>query len=336
MRKTSTRIILGTVLTAANLVSASDSVSAGKIICPMPPMDLSKQKSTPSMPIDEEVVNFVYRSKTYEMDIRSAFAQQNSSNASNYCIRYEATNKADDSIEKFFWPLPNIELDSLDSRKTISLVVTKPPGPPPAIDETWLYSFLNSAAKSAAYQQKHAELRQQFPRLALLGDSRKLVELARLERLAAIDSADERYLLKKFPELADVGSSFSDGNQNVLSSISKASWDGKLARIAIVIERNNEKNSVIAPVSYALAKASDGSEFLFLVRQFQKEPLPMGSDNLFDIDRSLSPQSFGNADSLYLIQQPITLITPTGKACYSSPIYSPMPLPSGLLRCNLF
>ncbi len=294
-------------------------------ICPAPPPNLGRQAATPDMPIESQIANFTYRSQVYPVDIRSAFARHGSSEA---CVRYEATSRATATIEKFYWPLPNIEieLERFEPKQTISYVVT---GSPPEFDETWLYAFLNSAVKSKAYQfKKHSELQRQ-PRLALpTADGSRF-------RVAAIDLAQVKIPLDKPEEFSLVGANFSDGQDNEITASSKAVWDGKQPRITIALDRTNEKTVVFAPVTYALYKANNLSVFLSLIREFKNAPIDFAGTS-FVVDRTIAPENFADTRALYLVDQPVTLVTATGRACFSSPIYSPVPIPPELLRCGLF
>jgi hypothetical protein len=136
-------------LVALGLIFASTGSWAG-VLCPNPLAKLETQKSTTAIPIDGETVTFFYDSKPFAIDIYSAYARQPGSSG-NFCIRYEANANPAQEVHKFHWPLADIQMDIL---KRVSVVTTKPPGRPPVLDDTWVYGFLSSSAKTFAYQKR--------------------------------------------------------------------------------------------------------------------------------------------------------------------------------------
>ena len=88
-----------------------------------------------------------------------------------------------------------------------------------------------------------------------------------------------------------------------------------------------------------MAKAGNAGDFLELVRDFTAKrsgDLPFDKDNSFEISRKLSPKDFGNTQALYVIEQPVYLVTSDGDVCFLSPMYSPIPVPAESLQCRLF
>jgi hypothetical protein len=323
-------------LAAAILIGLTLDVTAGGTC---PPMHI------PSPTGNSETISFSYGSKSFPVDVYSAFAPQVTTKAPpNFCLQYAATNRASDSIEKFYWPLAGIQMDTLSPRQGVSLIVTQPPGREPTIEETWIYAFLNSTAKTSAFQRKAEGSLLSVPlQLAFATDSGRKRSSMLNSDLSALTIAfrtdEQRFTFKEPTSLADVSSQFSIGGAEEVSSSSEGSWDGKASKIQIRLERGSETTAVFAPVVYALIKAGSASDFLNLIRQFTDKPDPIYFDkksNSFEFVRTLDPVRFNGAQALYVIEQPVTIITPTSKACFSSPIYSPIPVPAELLQCRLF
>jgi hypothetical protein len=306
-----------------------------------PPIKLDQKTFATALTVNEESVSFSYRSKLYPLDIFSAFTK-GSSAASNICIRYEAVSKAQDTIEKFYWPLAGIQMDMLSPNQRVSLANTKPPGRDPTIDETWIYAFLNAAVRTSAFQRRTEYQPPNIVRIALSqdGDRKQKAEATKSSmQLAALDTFEQRLQLKEPTKFFEVGSQFSSGEKDEISSTFEASWDGENTRIQMKLERSNEKTIVFAPITYALAKASNSSDFLALILDFTRKAqplLPLGKENSFEFSRKLSPKDYAGSQALYVIEQPISLVTSNGKVCFSSPMYSPMPIPAEFLQCGLF
>jgi hypothetical protein len=314
------------------LVGIAPSIAVGGTCPPM---------SIPSATGNSETVSFSYRSKSYPVDVYSAFAVQVSTKVPpNYCVQYAATSMASDPIEKFYWPLASIQLDTLNPRQRVSLIVTQPPGRTPTIEETWIYAFLNAAARTSAFQKKAQGLPTPLP--IQLASDRVSEASPRLEDLSphliALRTDEQRFDLKEPTRFAEVSSQFSIGDAEEVSSTSEGSWDGKESKIHVTLEKGNETTQVFAPVVYALNKAGNAFDFIGLIRDFSDKPSPIYFDkkNSFEVVRALDPVRFAGTQALYVIEQPITVVTPNGKACFSSPIYSPVPVPAELLRCRLF
>lgn len=309
--------LLGVSLCAASILSVAH--SGGAVICVNPPPELGKQHSTNGLFVDGEAVTFFFKSRSYPIDIYSGYASQNTAPGSNYCIRYEAINKAEGSVEKCYWPLPGIQLDYLGHLQNMSVVLTSPPGRVPVLDETRVYGFLNEVAKTFAYQKRADN--------GLLSDGLQL---------AALEPAQQTFALKDPIKYPDVGADFTSNNENV-AALSRAEWDGSSTEIEFSISRGSTGLAVIAPITYAFSKANTAAEVLEYVRTFKNERLPFFSDpGSFKFTRKLVPRDFAGTQSLYVIEQPVTIIGSNGRMCFSAPMYSPMPFPEELLRCNLF
>jgi hypothetical protein len=329
-------ILSNSVLVGAIVLCLSCPSLARGLSCPGPSPSLERQVSTPAMTIDAESLVFSYKSKSYPVDIYSAFLPQ-SARPSNFCIRYEAINRASTRIEKFNWPLAGIQTDSFEPQQLISIVVTRPPGREPTPAETWLYAFLNASAKSFAFQtraENHPYLRVAMNQLGSRdSSSRKSSDV--MVQFAAADPIEQTLSLDKPNKFSEVGSQFSVGAEE-FSAASQASWNGKTSNIEIILDRGSENTTVFAPITYALYKSGNASSFLGLIREFKNAPIPFADkSNTFAVSSNISPENFG-AGALYVIEQPITLVSSQGRTCFSSPVYSPIPVPADLLRCDLF
>jgi hypothetical protein len=247
-------LMLSLGLFACQLTNIGASYAA--IICNNPPPELSKQQSNGRTYINGESITFFYKSRSYPVDIYSAYAPQNTAPGANYCIRYEATNKAEGALEKFYWPLAGIQMDYLGHIQNMSIVVTAPPGRPPTIDETRVYAFLNEIARTFAYQ-KRAD--------AFMGEPRF--------QLAAIEPFRQAFSLNEPAKYPEVGAEFSS-NDDVVAASSRAEWDGHSTEVQISIDRVNSKLQVIAPVTYAFLKGSTSAEVLGIARASRNELLP--------------------------------------------------------------
>jgi hypothetical protein len=306
-----------------------------------PPKKLDRKNFPTALVVDEEAISFSYRSKIYPVDIFSAFTK-GSSAAFNYCIRYEVVSKAQDAIEKFYWPLSSIQMDTVHPGDRVSLAVTKPPGRDPTIDETWIYAFLNSVVRTSAFQRRAESRRLDTIRVALnTNNNRKEANDRGTElymQLSAIDTVEQRLELKEPTKFSEVYSQFSRGEADEISSTSEASWDGENSQIQIKLASSDEKTLVFAPITYAFAKASNASDFLGLIREFtfKRQPLPLDKDHNFEFSRKVSPANYAGSRALYVIEQPISLVTPSGGICFTSPMYSPIPVPAEFLQCRLF
>jgi hypothetical protein len=325
------KILAASVVSISFMIFSSEGFSGA--ICPSPPAKLDTLSPT-YRNVNREAITFFYNSQAYPMEIYTAFAPQANQINSNYCIRYEAINKATIAVEKFYWPLAEVQMDTL--RKSVSVTTTVPSGRPPILRETWLYAFLNSAAKTWAYQKFSDRRRSDESRIAHRGPVR-LPDLSFTPIYQAAADSVLQYQLKEQTQLPPVGSQFASADDDVLA-IFGASWDGQNYKIEGEIERGSEKVTVRAPVIYALAKTRSASDFLGLVRELGNAPLPYDG-NTFKVSRSFSAKEFGDfgqPPALYVINQPITLAGAGGRACFKAPMYSPMPVPENLLQCRLF
>ena len=159
---------------------------------------------------------------------------------------------------------------------------------------------------------------------------------SRLVELAALEPVEQRFFLKekepaKFPE---VGADFASDDDS-FSAISRAQWDGKFSDIEIELVRSNTKVSVVAPLIWALAKSSEtASQFLGLIKDYSNAEIPFNvNEPSFKVKKQFSASMFAN--SLYVIEQPITVFIGDKRICFSAPVYSPIPLPQELLNCKL-
>jgi hypothetical protein len=245
--------------TARLIFSALTSSFIVSGICPdaavggtCPPMNLDRRGS-PTLPFNEEVVSFSFRSKTYPVAVFSGFTRQDASRISNsnFCIRYEVENKShQDAIEKFYWPMAGIQLDTINPHQRPSLAITKPPGRDPTVEETWLYAFLNATARTFAFQSR-AELEPPYRiiRAALRTDDKPQQSDAknrgRYDQYSAIDAVQQQFFLKEPTTYAEVGAEFSNGDASQVSSTSLASWDGQKPQITVRFTRADEKTSAV-------------------------------------------------------------------------------------------
>jgi hypothetical protein len=311
-------------------VVAFGSALCAPVICRDPAPELSRQRSNNTVHINGETVTFFFKSQSYPVDIYSAYAPQGATPEANYCIRYEAINKGQSVVEKFYWPLPGIQMDYLDRTQNMSVVMTTPPGRPPVVDETRVYAFLNEIIRTFAYQ-KRADISpfNHFTAKNIFTHQPQI-------QLAALEPTSQIFQLKEPTKYPDVGAEFSS-NDIVISASSRAEWDGRATEIRIEIDRVSSKFEVIAPVTYAFFKGSTSAEVLALARGGRNEQLPFfETPERFTLTRKLSPQEFAKTQSLYVIEQPVTIVGSNGRICFMAPMYSPMPFPSELLSCNLF
>jgi hypothetical protein len=298
-----------------------------------PPKDLKPNSAA----VNDEAISFSFRSRLYPASVLSAFTRPDSA-AANYCIRYEVVSRAQAAIEKFYWPLAGMQIDTISPGERFSLAITKPPGRDPTIDETWIYAFLNAQVRTYAFQRR-AETPMPTPIRVALGASDNRNEVTKLNmQLSATDAVEQRLELKEPTKFSEVSAEFSSGDVIQISSTSEAFWDGKSPQINLSLGIYSEKTSVLAPIAYALAKALSGPELLDLIREIssRQTPLPFDKDNKFRFSKRFSPENFSDTKALYVIEEPIYLITPNGKSCISSPIYSPVPIPGEFLQCRLF
>jgi hypothetical protein len=329
-----------TLCLEAAIVLGIVSTSAAGPVCTIPAPNLDTQANTPNpnVAIHGDTVSFFYRSQQYALDIWSAFALHVSSDNkdADYCLRYEAANKLS-NIERFYWPLAGIQKEAFPAGERVSIGTTQPPGPLPSVEETWIYAFLNTAVTSRAFQRR-ADMgdRSGGKRLALHGDGAKKSVLASNDarvQLAALDPIEQRFPLRAEKEnFPAVGSHFVTTGAE-LTATSSAKWNGEIAEISVTLTRSSEKISITAPVTYALSTAKSVYDVLPLVREYRNEPLPFGS-NPFGVSNRFSGREM--TGSLYVIEQPITFSGSDGRVCFVAPVYSPLPIPENLLRCNLF
>ncbi|HWN52572.1 MAG TPA: hypothetical protein VNO18_22590 [Xanthobacteraceae bacterium] len=338
--------LLGILLGIVLIFGSTYSGVAG-VICPRPAPQLSNQHSNNGIFVDAETVTFFYKSQPYPVDIYSAYAPQSSAPDSNYCIRYEAINRSQNTIDKFYWPLSGIQMDFFYSAGNVSIVTTKPPGRAPSLDETWIYSFLNEIARTIAYQ-KRADIRQRLggerlvrselwgPHFSFYSNHLSFESNRPPVQLAALEPIEQRFPLKEPMKFPEVGADFSN-NDGSLTAISRATWDGSSSQIEILLDRGSGKAFVIAPVIYALSKARNAFEVLELVKAFDGKGLPFAENtDVFRVTSRFFPKDFVNTPWLYVIEQPVTLVISNRRVCFSTPVYSPMPIPEEFLRCKLF
>jgi hypothetical protein len=309
--------------------------SAGEPLCPRPPPGLNNKLSINPMFVNVygSAVSFSYKGHIFPMDIYSAYAARGAGATGQYCIRYEVTNRSDNSIDKFYWPVAGIQVDFFDSQQTISIATTRPGGVVPSLNETWIFAFLNGAAKTRAYQKETDNQHWLNEEKAQFGSAEPLI------RLVAVEPQLQRFPQK--PGQKSEGLKFSDigadaaSNDDSLSAISHAYWDGDSAEIGIELERSNDKVSVNAPVTYAFWKGfNDSASFIELVRQSSNQTIPFTGVN-FKASTKILPRNFASTSGLYIIEQPITFTTGSRKICFLAPVYAPMPLPPELLSCRL-
>jgi hypothetical protein len=313
------------------MLGVTSVVEAG-IICrePAPKLEAPHQRNST---IFGQTVTFFYGSEFFPIDVYSAYAPKNPNQSdSEYCIRYEATNKARNEIQKFYWPEPGVVVDSFQPKDFVSLVITRPAGKRPTKEESWIYAFLNEVRPVLLWQQKRAELDRKVSteRLAFLGGQQIALRAHRNPpvQLAAFDGIQNKFELKDSRDFPVIGSEFLSSTIG-LEAQSAARWfEGKLEISVSVVGKPNEK--LFAPVAYALSKAVDIPGFIAQVRELKARPLPM-LDNTFKWTRTFEKP----LGSLYVVEQPITLYGPNGRICFLAPVYIPIPIPDDLLRCDI-
>jgi hypothetical protein len=281
--------------------------------------------------VDTETVNFNYGGEAFGLDIFSGYAAQ-PTNRNVFCLRYEVENTSHKPIEKLYWPMASgLQIDALQPKAKPSIAVTTPPGTPPVLGSTWVYAFLSEAVKTVAYQQNKQYvpyLRDKNLPTPGFGFNSVIVP-ARYAQSAEINA----YELKEPREFPEIGSQFTDQKSEVVAS-SLADWNGKNYTLGVRITRSNVKDvkEVQAPFAYALIKSGSSSDLLSLTREFKKSgiPLPMEKDEFIGRYSSSAKDS-----SIYVVQQPITVLGPSGKVCFLAAAYSPIPMPENLMTCSL-
>jgi hypothetical protein len=323
------------------------SAAAATSPCNTPPPALQRGQHG----VDAEALSFSFRSQAYPVAIYSSFAPQVNSNPSNFCIRYEAENTGTSPIEKFYWPLASeMEMDSFEPgpHERQSIVVTRPPGRQPHIEESWVFAFLSGAVSSFAYQQQHVLADpSKIPDTAAQNFSGRAPHGILLAAGGPLQVAQEaitgpgyvlengnRYTFKEKAGLPDVGVTFNGSGAEVIAS-TNADWDGRTLFITTTIERNDSKfaSVVKAPVALALIKSSAASDILPNVNEIERESaeLPL-SGNSFKATAKFGTE--GAPPRLYILNQPISFQRPNGRVCFLAPTYSPIPLPTRLLSCD--
>jgi hypothetical protein len=309
------------ILVAAFIIQADQQVSAG---CSTPAPGM-KAKGQPN--VDGETVAFNFRGESFSLDVFSGYAQN--PNSRTYCLRYEAENTSSKTIQVFHWPLASgWQIESLEPKKRPTIAVTTLSGSPPVLGSTWIYAFLSETAKTIAYQQNkqfvpfldYRRPTSQADLAADIGFTR--ISYARMVQFEGIEAAEP----KKFTV---IGTEFADGGAEVKAT-SFSEWNGKNFLISAVVERSGIVKEVQAPFTYALYKAGRPSELLSLIREFRSTLLPL-RDNSFISNYVSEP----NARFVYIVQQPITLVGPSGRVCFLAPAYSPIPIPQELMTCDI-
>jgi hypothetical protein len=327
------------VLTIPAAIPASAAVV---VLCPKPDRGLRLPDPVfRPRDVDGQATAFNYKSATFPLEIYSGFAPQNAGNNSNYCIRYEAQNTGSHLIEKFFWPLATLQLDTLEPGKRESIVLTKPPGSSPIVGESWVYGFLSSAVRTYAYQKTSSNQpihgRQRFAQLDSPTDNvvRTSITPDRRTLLATVEDLSGRHTFKDPETMPQIGAQYSGSGSDEVTAVSEAKWDGKRFAISFHVGRNNAESvkGLSAPFAYAMSKIDIASSLLTTFDLVKRLPLPL-TDNSFESTLSLEPLT--SPPTIYIVDQPITYTRGNGRVCFLAAAYSPIPIPSNILGCNLF
>lgn len=321
------RRLLGlTILVAVLMLRTSDEAGAG---CSNPALGMKAGQQN----VDSETVSFSFRGDSFALDIYSGFAPLTTNPTRVFCIRYEVVNRSEKAVQKLYWPLASgLQIESLQPQARPSIAITTPPGAPPIIGSAWVYAFLSEASKTLAYQQNKQYLPlllEQHPPVLEGNITRPAATLASYApHMAQI----EGYELKEPRNFPDIGTEFTDHDTEI-GAASIAEWDGKHYTIRVRLERSNPfAKEVQAPFAFALFKAGSTSDLLNQIREFKKAGVPVPfRENVFQSIYRSTPAS----SSLYIVQQPITLIEPYGRVCFLAPAYSPIPIPENFMSCSV-
>jgi hypothetical protein len=141
---------------------------------------------------------------------------------------------------------------------------------------------------------------------------------------------DPGKLLAKYPL---VGGQF-NGSGAELTTGSDAVLNEKFYTINVTIGRNNAAlaSNIRAPFTAALRKAESASSLLLMVREMRDTVLSIDT-NVLEVNKTIPMEPL--ITTLYLVQQPITFQRPDGRVCFTSPVWSPVPIPEKLLSCDL-
>ena len=318
------------------LLAATPSL-AGQV-CPYPPPNL--QSGTPN--VEARSHSFPDGTKSYTVDIYSAYEPQFQGPGAPWCIRYEAENTSQFDIENFSLPAGPLQADPLP--KGIAgrqgVAVTRPPSKKPSVTDTVFYAFKSVVVPTSVYTGLPANsnpARRYVSATANLGDfARSVFDLD--VRFAALAQEDSRYrlaeqiLVKELAELPVVGADYA-GSGTTMNVASKAVYDGKRLRISVGLEIEGSVKEIEAPYILMLNEAKYPDDMLRFIRTPQSFGVPIPRDARVEKEFQADPAP---SRHLYVVDQPVTLTRADGgRVCILAPAYSPVPIPSSALSCNL-
>lgn len=111
---------------------------------------------------------------------------------------------------------------------------------------------------------------------------------------------------------------------------SRASYDGKLFRISVGLEIEGRVKEIEAPYFGMLDAAKYPDDMLRFIRTPELFAVPIARDARVEKEFQVPSRL------LYVVDQPVTLTRADGgRVCILAPAYSPVPIPSSALSCNL-
>lgn len=323
--------VTGTVVAA----QISCNVAIAGSICPNPAPNLQVGPG-----VEAHSIAFSDDGKSYTLNIYSAYAPEFQGAGSPWCIRYEIENTSKYNIAKLYLDAARLQIETLRSGDKQSFVITQSSKSAPTVTETVVYAFKSVSVRARVYQVvfpsgppqsiQVADARLSHSSLARLLTQQDFGRTASVLDVANKKIA-EQFLVKEPQTLPAVGAQLV-GERTSAESVSTATFDGKNYSISLGFNVEGPIKQIQAPYFRMLEDTKYPDDLLRYVRQPEVFSRPISAlKTTRDFSSELLPLR-----TLYLIDQPITIERPNGRACFIAPAYSPTPIPSSALTCNLF
>jgi hypothetical protein len=312
--------------------------------CVNPPKGLNSRQ----LNVVPDTIPFVHARQNYTIDIYSSYAPQKPT-ASNprtreegtpWCLRYEVENTSSLPISLFSWHVAGAQLQKplLASKERQSWAITR--DKTPTVGESIIFAFKEVALRGRAYQSTSSNddshtkyaMTTHPALISPLVYSRTDMPAARTINALYL----ERLLAKEPTKFPTVGGDFS-GSKVEVSVGSQAWFDGKTYTFSVILDVSSDTvKEVSAPFLAALAVSKTPEMLLnrLVETAIAEKPLQPFGQKQYLISTEISVEAMPMR-YLYVVDQPITISAFEGPVCFSVPSYSPVPIPSGMLRCKL-
>lgn len=360
------RLVLSAIL---SIFASTHFISASAIAATAceAPQDIVRDALKPGPSVEYNFNEFYYYSNKYLLVNFSSFDEK-SPRQRVYCFKYELENRSEGGreIKKVFWPEAEIMADRLQVGPKFRLSIRHPwkSVDHPRVQNTKIFAFKNVTLPTRAWAPtaKNSNFiligtvgRNLYSPWTYVsgvtsGTSNRPWQIDVIReaiknplQIASVTSGIRVLISSENQKLLPRGSSFGSAI-NQVSALTFANFaDGKVHINSTIGLSKEIPDSIIAPYLLALSKANKPEEipvFLEKMKGIPVEKTLSFNDKLqqYRAHFSFEVENQNNEireNLLFVVKQPITILTSSGGVCFLTETYSPVPISMGFEGCSL-